>query len=382
MTFRLRRRLPESEAGKARALDLPPIEGFAEIPIRGRPPVEAEPSSGPLWGVEVENLVAAPVREVWFDSYRYEGNARLAGRFLLEPRRLASVGPATLEWEAGSLFVFGKRAAAPIRARIDCRLESYDPLQVRGPQVWDAVTARADWKGELAGIEFFDFLLEGNPRLAGGKGTVSGRLSVDRGRGELEAAISAERAEASYPRESLRGSVEGTFHLGPWRPALGVAEIAGTSLVLRDVSAASEGSRPWWGSFRVVSGRLRSVRRGLRMTSKVESRCRDARPLYTVFGVGLPRWTRGLLSLEGFSARADLDFAPSFLRVAGLDAAGGNFRVLGEVARRAEEETGAFLVEDGALKVGVEVGGGGSRLKLIGAERWFRGIVGSGQPGL
>ena len=371
LTFRLRQRV-EKGRESSQLKFLPPIEGFAEVPLRGEPPAPPEDKAEDLWGVRIDRLAASPVREVWVDSYRYEGNANLTGELALQPRRRAAVGPATLSWNAGTLSIFGKPAASPIRARIDCRIAAYDPGRVRGSAVWDFISARADWSGELAGLEFLDPLFDGPPRLSGGKGTMSGRIRLEEGKGEARIALTAEEASAVYPKERLQGAVSGELRMDPWRPALGVAEVAGSTVVLRRVRASSEGSREWWGDFKVVSGRLRSVRRGLRLTANAESKCRDARPLFTLFGVGLPRWTRALTALEGFSARSGVDFASGLSRIEGFDATGGNFRIRGDSVRIGTAKQGAFLVEDGPLRVGVEIEDSGTRLHLIGAEKWFR----------
>jgi hypothetical protein len=372
LTFRLRQRLDEDRAKDRRAEFLPPIEGFPPVPLRGRPPVPPAGNANDLWGVQIDRLAASPVREIWIDSYRYSGNAVLTGRLFLRPRREAAVGPATLEWKSGTLSLFGKPAASPVRARIECRIAPFDRRVVRGSEVWDSVSARADWSGELAGLEFFGPLLGSEPQLSRGKGRMSGRFFLDHGKGEARIALSAEGATARYAKETLRGTVSAELRMKPWRPALGVAEVAGSSLALRNVSASSGGDRTWWGGFEIASGRLRSVRNGLQLAGRVTSRCRDARPLYTLFGVGLPRWTRGLMELEDFSARADVDFAPRLMRVVNLDARGGNFRVLGEYSRSGDAREGAFLVADPPFRVGVEIEGASTRVKLIGSEKWFQ----------
>ncbi|MGH9443137.1 MAG: hypothetical protein ACRD16_12785 [Thermoanaerobaculia bacterium] len=371
LAFRLRQRLDVSRATAAKARDLPPIEGFAPVPVRGRPPTPPAASAKGLWGVQIDRLSAAPVREIWIDSYRYSGTARLAGGMKLRPRRRVSVGPATLEWREGLLFVFGQPAARSMSARISCRIAPFDPSRVRGAEVWNSVSAGADWSGDLGGLEFLNALLHDSPHLSGGKGKIGGLLRIASGKGEARVSLAAEGATARYPKELLTGSVSADLRMSAWRPASGVAETAGSSVKLRSIRAPSDAAREWWGNFEIVSGRLESARPGLRLDARVESRCRDARPLYTVFGVGLPRWTRGLLALDGFSARGAVDFAPGLLRLESLDASGGNFRIRGDYVRRESSKDGAFLVEDGPLRLGVGVEDNGTRLHVFGAEKWF-----------
>lgn len=202
---------------------------------------------------------------------------------------------------------------------------------------------------------------------------MSGRIRLVDGKGEARIALAAKGVSAAYPKERLQGAVAAELRMNPWRPSLGIAEVAGSAVALRNIQASSERSRDWWGDFRLVSGRLRSVRgHGLRLTAKAESKCRDARPLFTLFRVGLPRWTRGLVALEGFSARSGVDFGSGLSRIEDFDAAGGNFRIRGDFVRLGAEKQGAFLVEGGSLRLGVEIEDAKTHLHLIGAKKWFQ----------
>ena len=371
LSFRLRQRVEEGRAKPERVRFLPPIEGFAPVPLRGEPPALPDRNAKDLWEVSIDRLKASPVKEIWIDAYRYEGSAVLEGRLHLRPRLRASVGPATLEWSGGTLTLFGRKAADPIRARVECRIEPFDPERVRGSAVWDSLSAKADWGGDLAGLEFLNPLLGDSPRVSGGRGTMSGRIRLESGKGEARVSLAARGAQAQYPKETLTGDLSAELRMAPWRPEQGIGLVEGSRVELRDVRESPAKEREWWGEVRAVSGSLRSADHGLRLTAEVESRCRDARPINTVFGVGLPRWTQGLLTLEGFSGRAGVDFAPRLTRARGLDASGGNFRVRGDFVRAGDAKQGAFLLEDGALRAGVEIDGPSTRLHVLGARDWF-----------
>ncbi len=373
LTFRLRQRiLPGSDAVK-RAEFLPPIEGFPPVPVRGRPPTGPTEDAGDLWGVQIDRLSAAPVKEIWIDTYRYEGSASLTGRLFLQPRRQASVGPAHLEWREGTLSLFGKRAVSPVSASVDCRILAFDPETVRGSDVWDYLSARADWRGQLAGLEFLNPLLGSEPKLSGGKGEMSGHIFMDHGKGDARIALTADGSAARYSKDTLEGNVSAELRMSSWRPANGVAETAGSSISLRDIGSVPSGGRAWWGRFGMGPSRLASVSGGLRLAGRATSRCRDARPLYTMFGVGLPKWTRGLMSLEDFAATATVDFAPRLLRVDGLEARGGHFQIRGRYARVGDAKEGALLISDPPLEVGVGIDGTSTRIKAFGASKWFEG---------
>jgi hypothetical protein len=111
------------------------------------------------------------------------------------------------------------------------------------------------------------------------------------------------------------------------------------------------------------------MHQGLR--ARLEAECRDARPLFAIFAVNLPRWTRGLLELEGLTASASIELAPARTRVRELQAQGGKFRIRGEYERRGERQRGVFLIDAGPLDVGLKLQDGGASVHLIGARRWF-----------
>ena len=107
------------------------------------------------------------------------------------------------------------------------------------------------------------------------------------------------------------------------------------------------------------------------LEARVRARCRDARPLYTIFGPDLPAWTRGLVELEDFSASASVALKRSLTRVRELDASGGKFHIRGEYAAARAGRRGAFLIETGSLSLGVAVQDRRTRLRVVGAREWY-----------
>jgi len=96
--MRLRQRL-EAAAATAEALAvLPPIEGLLEPPLRSRvptPPISDQDYD--LWSVQLDDVDAEDVREVWLDAYRFTGEAHATGGFALQFQRMARVGPASAD---------------------------------------------------------------------------------------------------------------------------------------------------------------------------------------------------------------------------------------------------------------------------------------------
>src|ERR1039458_2970781 len=75
LSFRLRERLERPEATPARLARFPRIAGFAEPPLRDPPAPPAPP--GDPWLVVADGPRLGLVREIWIDSWRWTGAARV-----------------------------------------------------------------------------------------------------------------------------------------------------------------------------------------------------------------------------------------------------------------------------------------------------------------
>jgi len=381
LSFRLRQRISRRDRTPETLAPLPPIPGFGETPEKGGPPFfpPPEPPSH-YWGVEIEDLVAAPATQIWIDEYRFEGRGRVAGRFVLRPQKTASVGPASVDFDQGRLAIGGDVAAEPFRARVEGSIATFDPRQVRGEEVYKYVSGRATLSGEMPSARFLNFYLRSapEPRLAGGRGTIRGNLGLRLGKGDLALTLSARRIEARYRKTKISGDATLRFRLSPWTPAEAVGRADGSSVVLREISSSAGGADAWWGDFAIGPGTLTSRPGGLELATRVGVLARDARPLYTLFGVGLPKWVQGLGRMERLTATAAVKLGPSIVEVRHLEAAGGKLAIAGEYRRRGTNADGAFLVSSGKLAAGVEIRAGKPALKLAGAKTWF---ASRGEPG-
>jgi hypothetical protein len=374
LSFRLRQRLsPKGRTREVLAAE-PPIPGFGEVPTRGGPPFfpPPEPPSR-YWRVRIDDLEATPVAQIWIDGYRFDGSGRLSGRFALWPRKSASVGPVSLDLEEGRLTVGRDVAAEPFRARLEGRIAEFDPRQVRGEQVYDYISARATLAGETPSARFLNFYLQSSPepRLAAGRGTIRGRLGLRLGKGDLDLTIAARRLQARYAKATLTGDATLRLRLSPWTPGRSVGRVDGSSVDLKSMSSGAAGAPDWWGKFALGPGTLTSRTGGLDLASRVGVVARDARPLYTIFGVGLPKWAQGLARMEHLTAAAAIRLAPSLVEVRKLEASGGKLSIEGDYVKRGSDAEGAFLVSSGKLAAGVEIRAGKPSVKLVGAKEWF-----------
>ena len=373
LTFLLRLRTEPPEPPPAHFAALPQIPGF---PDRPKPQGDApeQPSKHPF-RVHVDDLRVTPVHEVWIDLYRYRGGGTLDGSFDLTPHRHAEVGPARLALSGGSLTLgphaLSHRTAFEARARI----RQFDPRLVQGNAVWPFISGRVRQEGDLAGLAFVNYFLDGaEPRLSGGAGTARLALDVDKGLGTGTLALASRDVTARYRKADLRGNAAIRVRFAPWDFERSRFDLSGSRVELTNVSSGGPGpdSREWWGRFDLPAADLRPGQAGAFVT-KVSLHCRDARPLFTLFNTNLPGWARSVLKLEGIEGAARVRIGKSLLDVEGLEAAGGSFNIRGRYRSAGQERQGAFLVETGALAVGLDIEGNSSRLKLLGARSWYEG---------
>jgi hypothetical protein len=145
-------------------------------------------------------------------------------------------------------------------------------------------------------------------------------------------------------------------------------EISGSRIALSNfvTTGTAHDERDWWGRFDIPSGRIHD---GLSAQTAVS--CRDARPLYTLFGAKLPGWAEGIFKLEGLKATGRIRLASRLLDMENLEASGGKFHIAGLYRQKGKDRHGAFLVETGILAVGISIDGPSSSVKIFGARKWF-----------
>lgn len=395
LAFRLRVRVPPSEASPAHFAALPPIPGYPARPLRDEsddspasralPPGPAAPPSPPSSSrplhITVTGLDVDGLREVWIDIWRLRGKegapaGRLVGSFDLSPHLRASVGPTHLELPDAALSLGPHAVAGPVTFSTDASIRAFDPREVHGNDVWPYISGRARLEGPFAGLELLNHFLRNSPepRLSGGAGTLATEITVENGKGRGTLTTASRGVTARYHDATITADVAARIRIPAWDVQHDRLDISGTRISLDHVVAGEPGpdSRDWWGRFDLAHADVQGGRPGA-FRADVTTHCRDARPLFTLFDVGLPGWARGVLKLEGLDARAKIGLGSSYTDVEGLDATGGAFRIRGEYRERKAARSGAFLLETGdhGLALGLEIEGPSSRLKVLNARKWF-----------
>jgi hypothetical protein len=376
LVFRLRQRA-EKDPDPAHQARLPPIPGVVEPPRTKSTSTKPGPAPAPpdphekYWTVFVEDIVADPTPEIWIELYRFRGHARVSGSFSLHPHQEDWVGPAGVRFLSGDLTLGPEQPLMTgVSGETTCTIKAYDPDRVRGDHVWPFVTGNFRMKGRLTDLGFVNHFLRHSrePRLSGGVGSTMLNVSFDQGIGRGDARFEAREVSARYGKGTLSGRAEGKLAIPRWEMERDVMDLSGSRIDLAEIrtSATAHDERDWWGRFEIPSGRLQN---GLRARAQIDAR--DARPLYTLFRANLPGWAQGILKLDGIHATARVHLGSDLLEVRELEAHGGSFHIAGEYEERKNNERGAFLVETGALALGLEIDLVASHLHLLGARKWF-----------
>ena len=152
---------------------LAPIEGFADPPLKPKVPrPDIADADYHLWSVQLEDVEADAVKEVWIEAYRFVGDAHLTGNFVLKPLRLVMVGPIEAEVRRGTLHVGTETVMDGLTGHLDGTIVPFDPRVIEGAEFMHFLTLVVTGDGRLASLRFMNhyFPRPDQPKLDGGTG--------------------------------------------------------------------------------------------------------------------------------------------------------------------------------------------------------------------
>jgi hypothetical protein len=368
LSFSLRNKLEPAEATAADVSVLPAVPGFADPPLRSEE-VQGPARKGNPWRIDVRTLFIDHFDDIWIDAFHYRGVARLAGGFFLRPGLLARIGPAQVNFERGETRIGHAPVGISVSGTVSGAFEPFEPPRVHGSEVWQKVSGDVKLDTRFERLQSLEYLVRSaaGTRLEDGAGTGTIRAAIERGIAKGEVRLAIQDGAVGLKKLKLQGDADLRLLIPRWNLTSGPLEVSGSRLALSDVrSSGSHESRRWWGRFDIPSGKVGST-----TSAGIEARSRDARPLLALLAADLPDWTRGLVNLDDFTATATVDIGPSLAKIRDLDARGGTYRIQGHYLREKANREGAFLIESGALSVGLEVEQNATTIRLLGAKRWF-----------
>jgi hypothetical protein len=369
LSFFLRGRLEPGEVKSADVAALPPIPGFADPPLRSPEPQLAEEEGNP-WRIEVRGIRIEHFDEIWFDACHYRGAARLDGAFFLRPGLMVWIGPARVTFESGEVRIGRAPVGVSVSGALDGIFEPFEPPKVHGSEIWHKVSGSVKLDARFDRLEAIEHLFSsGGAHLEEGAGKATIQTAIERGIAKGEVRLAVHDGSVRLEKLALRGDAEVHLLIPAWNLMTGPLEISGSRLFVSEVRASgSDDSRRWWGRFDIPSGKIGST-----TTARIDAETRDARPLLALLAADLPAWTRGLTDLDTFSATGTVSLGRSLTRVERLDAKGGNFHIQGRYLHDKASRDGAFLIESGALSVGVDLQSDATKLRFLGATKWYEG---------
>ena len=382
-TFRARNRLTAAQAGDAkRVARLPPIPGFPDPP-RLQPGESKPPPTGKEWPIRIDDLEVVGMRELWIDEYRYTGDGRLTGAFLLQPRIHAQIFRAQLTTEGGTLKVGDDSLAEDVKATLRGKVEPWDPRDFPGSRMLRFLSGDGRASARLPDMELVNRLLGtlAGTRLERGGGLLAVHGSVERGVAQGSLDLSAPRVALRIVDVGFRGKLDARANVAGLDLLKEGATLTGGHVHLTDatVSGTADGARPWWLKATFLPGRL-LPRRGVLMTGAVDVTARDGRPFLAIVKGKIPDWVTKRLDLEGLAGRAGLRLGDDVVDLERLVARAGDFRIFGEYRARGASRRGTFLVDAGLLSVGIGIDGAKGELDVLAPRRWFEKRTGWEAP--
>ena len=185
LSLRVRLKLEGLDAPRDLVNALPPIPGFADPPYRliGPPRPPLTDADYRLWSVQLDDVDAEHVRELWIHSVRYAGDMRVRGRWLFRPVRWLEVGPARVDVRLLDVTYGGQTPLfTGLRGTVDATVHPFDVREPDGLEILKYVSTRAELAGVVDSARLFEEIAPAGPfTFVRGSGPVSFRVVVDRG---------------------------------------------------------------------------------------------------------------------------------------------------------------------------------------------------------
>jgi hypothetical protein len=156
ISFRLRMKLESPAAVPDYVAKLPVIDTLGPVSfVPSDPPYPGvwDDSKWHLFTVQLDDVVAEHVRELWINTGRFEGDARIAGGFFLRPIRRVEVGPVRIDVRQGKAEVAGRTVFEPLQAGLDFKLDSFDPRTASNSDILHGVSVSMDGSGAIPALE-------------------------------------------------------------------------------------------------------------------------------------------------------------------------------------------------------------------------------------
>ncbi|MDP9033496.1 MAG: hypothetical protein M3O50_01710, partial [Myxococcota bacterium] len=234
VVFRARRRLAPEDATPRVLAALPPIEGLEAVPLLGPQKPPPDDANYKLWSVQLANVEARSVRELWIDEIRLVGDMDVRGAFSLRPLRWVTIGPASVTLRRGRVTRGDDLLAEPVTGTLDVTVDGFDPRAVEGAEVMRFLSVRSALHAALPRFESVGALLAPGttapPLLVRGQGSAECNLIVRRG-------VLASPSHIELVADSLAVELQHKLVEAQLRAVADIAEVAGSEALDATVEA-------------------------------------------------------------------------------------------------------------------------------------------------
>lgn len=129
---------------------LPPVPGYDYPPLKDVGPVRAPLTDAEykLWSIELDDVVATHVREIWIHTTRYAGAMEIRGRWVFRPVRWLDIGPATIDLRSVDVsFGMVEPWVTKAVATLDVTVHPLELQNATGGDIVDHVSVRGSLEG-------------------------------------------------------------------------------------------------------------------------------------------------------------------------------------------------------------------------------------------
>ena len=180
----LRARLLESTGAARSRRGAPRHSGFSDPPLK-----EIGPARSPagrrrlrLWSVELDDVDANHVQEVWVDALRYSGDLRIRGRWFFRPLRWLEVGPAIVDVQRLDVAYGSRPLLLGLEGTLGVTVHPFDVRVPNGREVLKFVSLTTSLLGFARTAEVFDtFVHAEGVHFRRGDGPIRLDVVVDHG---------------------------------------------------------------------------------------------------------------------------------------------------------------------------------------------------------
>lgn len=183
--LRIRPRLTQADAQSPGLASHPPIEGLPNPPLMrsgGPTPLMARVVRSP-WSIHAVDAVVEELREVWLESYRFEGLATARGGFRYEAGGVFGTSPVKLQIDDGALHIARWSAAKGVKGQLEGQVRPSDLEEAQGYGFFRALSARAEIEAWVDDVNFIRHYPEVPlpTEIGGGQGPINARIALKDG---------------------------------------------------------------------------------------------------------------------------------------------------------------------------------------------------------